>query len=231
MKIFHAMSLNIFIKLSSFFRSLTELNQKVEETTRKCQKIEHVFSPFLNGLRHKIREIAGNFVKNVPSTNQHSGILDYAWRKSSYEVVQTARKIKNGKSWSQVELTYVKCHLVNCFGHYQHLLLEFQAGLDFEVQSSYGILQDCDGKKEKKEMAPNDKLIFKCLMFMGDLSRYHLEFLDEPEQNEVYRKLAKRYYHQSLAVDSSHGQPFNQLAALSMGQAHGIISVYYYLRW
>ena len=219
---------------SSFSRSLTELNQKVEETSRKCLKIEHLFSPFLNGLRHKIREIAGNFIKSVPSTNQHSGILDYAWRKGSYEVVQTARKIKNGQSWSQVELTYVKSHLVNCFGHYQHLLLEFQAGLDFEVQGSYGIFQDDDGNREKKENAKassNDKLIFKCLMFMGDLSRYHLEFLDEPEQNEVYRKLAKRYYHQSLAVDSSHGQPFNQLAALSMGQAHGIISVYYYLRW
>ena len=32
-------------------------------------------------------------------------------------------------------------------------------------------------------------------------------------------------------IDSSFGQPFNQLATLSSGQGHGIISVYYYLRW
>ena len=69
------------------------------------------------------------------------------------------------------------------------------------------------------------------MMFMGDLSRYHLEFITEAEETEIYRKLAKRYYHQSLAIDSSYGQPFNQLAALSSGQGHGIISVFYYLRW
>ena len=34
-----------------------------------------------------------------------------------------------------------------------------------------------------------------------------------------------------LPTDSSFGQPFNQLATLSSGQGHGIISVYYYLRW
>ena len=68
-------------------------------------------------------------------------------------------------------------------------------------------------------------------MFMGDLTRYQLEFASDEEQ-EMLSKIAKKYYHESLCiVNSSHGQPFNQLAALSGSQCYGLIAVYYYLRW
>ena len=73
------------------------------------------------------------------------------------------------------------------------------------------------------------KAIFKCLMYMGDLTRYQLE-LSSNEETETLTKIAKKYYLESLSVDPSHGQPFNQLAALSGSQCYGMIAVYYYLR-
>ena len=45
-----------------------------------------------------------------------------------------------------METTYIKSHLVNCIGYYQHVLLELESGLDFELQSCYGLIYD-DGKK------------------------------------------------------------------------------------
>lgn len=133
-----------------------------------------------------------------------------------------------------METTYIKSHLVNCIGYYQHVLLELESGLDFELQSCYGLIYD-DGKYllsswswKKNERGKNihffpyldevksngktnedseqmkKKLLFKCLMYMGDLSRYHLEFLNESEETDVYRKLSKRYYHQSLAIGEKH---------------------------
>ena len=167
---------------------------------------------------------------------QFLGILDYAWRKGSYEVIQTAKKLKQDQqqNWNFMETTYLKSHLVNCIGYYQHVLLELESGLDFELQSCYGLIYD-DGKYllsswswKKNERGKNihffpyldevksngktnedseqmkKKLLFKCLMYMGDLSRYHLEFLNESEETDVYRKLSKRYYHQSLAIGEEH---------------------------
>ena len=121
-----------------------------------------------------MREIAANFLfKTTTYSNQHTGlfvfnikqlfvyklstclhlnvnilgILDYAWRKGSYEVIQTARKLKQDQqqNWNFMETTYLKSHLVNCIGYYQHVLLELESGLDFELQSCYGLIYD-DGK-------------------------------------------------------------------------------------
>ena len=66
-------------------------------------------------------------------------------------------------------------------------------------------------------------------MYMGDLTRYQLEFVSVAEGQNL-AKIAKKYYLEALSVDQNQGQPFNQLAALSGSQCHGIIAVYYYLR-
>ena len=64
---------------------------------------------------------------------------------------------------------------------------------------------------------------------MGDLTRYQIDFVAS-EEKESLVKISKKYYLESLSVDPSYGQPFNQLAALSGSQSYGLISVYYYLR-
>ena len=55
-------------------------------------------------------------------------------------------------------------------------------------------------------------------MYMGDLTRYQLEFVSAAEGQNV-TKIAKKYYLEALSVDQNQGQPFNQLAALS-GRNH-----------
>ena len=127
---------------SFHFRSLNELSHRIDESSKKCQKVENLFSPSLNGLRSKIRDIAGNFIKNRLYSSQHSGILDYAWRKGSYEIIQHARKLKINQTWNNLETAYMKSHLINCMGHYQHLLLDLESGLDFENHSSYGLIYE-----------------------------------------------------------------------------------------
>ena len=55
-----------------------------------------------------------------------------------------------------METTYIKSHLVNCIGYYQHVLLELESGLDFELQSCYGLIYD-DGKYQKIQKSPGKK--------------------------------------------------------------------------
>ena len=71
---------------------------------------------------------------------------------------------------------------------------------------------------KKKQQSWKEKVIFKCLMYMGDLTRYQLEFVSV-EEGQNLAKIAKKYYLEALSVDQNQGQPFNQLAALS-GRNH-----------
>lgn len=70
------------------------------------------------------------------------------------------------------------------------------------------------------------QILHKCLMCLGDLSRYQLEFVPA-----TGLAIPQRYYHQALLLDPSNGVPFNQLAALARNDNDNIDATFFYLRW
>jgi len=214
-------------KSKKLLRALSELTHRIDEATGKCSKVEDLFSPALVSLRLKLRECSGASIK---SDEYISGALDISWRKASYEVLHVAKRLRKSQNWQNSEIAYVKSHLIQSFGFYQYLVLSLQAGLDFDHETAYGyVLEGQSSQVKKKQQSWKEKVIFKCLMYMGDLTRYQLEFVSVAEGQNL-AKIAKKYYLEALSVDQNQGQPFNQLAALSGSQCHGIIAVYYYLR-
>ena len=206
---------------------MSELTHRIDEATGKCSKVEDLFSPALVSLRLKLRECSGASIK---SDEYISGALDISWRKASYEVLHVAKRLRKSQNWQNSEIAYVKSHIIQSFGFYQYLVLSLQAGLDFDHETAYGyVLEGQSSQVKKKQQSWKEKVIFKCLMYMGDLTRYQLEFVSVAEGQNL-AKIAKKYYLEALSVDQNQGQPFNQLAALSGSQCHGIIAVYYYLR-
>lgn len=211
-------------------RLLSELSARIDETSGKCHQIEDLFSPQLTTLRQKIRENSASAI--LQSSEYISGPLDISWRKASYEVLGLAKKIKKYSAWTPMEIALIRSHLVQSLGFYQNLLLKLETGLDFQHENSYGFLsQSASSDSEKPSRNKKNRAVVKCLMFMGDLSRYQIEYADNAETKEIQSKIAKKYYLQCLSLDPGQGQPFNQLAALSsVGSSGSIIAVFYYLR-
>ena len=176
------------------------------------------------GLRSKLQDTLKNNLEDNPYL---SGALDITWRKSSYEVLHIAKKLRKSSTWTQLEASFVKTHLIQSFGYFQNILSLLKTNPDFSHQNDFGFL--AENSKNSQNMAKtNLKATFKCLMYLGDLTRYQLEFSDD---KETTTNLSKKFYQMAISVDSDQGQPFNQLAALSGSQSYGIIAVYYYLRW
>ena len=208
--------------LTQFFRALNEYSNRIDETSNKCHKVEDLFLPTLVGLRTKLQDI----LKTNLEDNQYlSGALDITWRKGSYEVIHLAKNLRKNPTWTQTQASLIKSHLTQSFGYFQNILNLLDSNLDFQHQNEYGFLRGSLNKSKAKA-----KPAFKILVFLGDLTRYQLEFCDSQNKEHVTR-LSKKFYQMSLSVDPRHGQPFNQLAALSGSQCYGLIAVYYYLRW
>lgn len=206
-------------------RILSDLSARIDEASGKCRQIEDLFSPYVSALRLKIRENAASAI--IQSSEYISGPLDISWRKGSYEVLGLAKKLKK-YSWNSTEVTLIRGHLIQSVGFYQNLMLKLESGLDFQHENSYGFLHE--ESKDEKKRGNKKKAIVKCLMFLGDLSRYQLEYADNDESKEFHSKMAKKYYLQCLSLDPGQGQPFNQLAALSSSGSGIIVAVFYYLR-
>ena len=90
-------------------------------------------------MRMKLRECSGAAIK---SDEYISGALDISWRKASYEVLHVSKSLRKSQNWSNSEIAYVKSHLKQSFGFYQHLVLSLQSGLDFDHEITYGYVTE-----------------------------------------------------------------------------------------
>jgi len=74
-----------------------------------------------------------------------------------------------------------------------------------------------------------DQLVHRCLLCLGDLTRYQLELVSGDEKDRI-GSVSRRYYHQALLLRPDSGLPYNQLATLATDLNFGLNSAYYYLR-
>ncbi|KAI8434273.1 hypothetical protein MSG28_012365 [Choristoneura fumiferana] len=67
-------------------------------------------------------------------------------------------------------------------------------------------------------------VLYQCLIYLGDLSRYQVEILHNFEPST-----AARYYLQAAHIDMCSGMPFNQLGNLYLDKNYNLDSVCYYI--
>ena len=199
---------------------MSETSKKLDEYTAKCTSVEQVLIPggSTHILRMRLKELVNRAITLDPL---HLGTksLELGWKKVFYEPIYVARRLKKGSGWSDSEAAYVEGHIFQGIGYFN----------DFIHQISH----NC----QKKSKTKSDELVKwyesamrKCYVYLGDLSRYRLEF-EEGEGEPPHVTVAKNYYGQALEISDEDGSPYNQLAALSNSQNYGLDSTYYYLRW
>ncbi|XP_019066150.1 protein SMG5 isoform X5 [Fukomys damarensis] len=155
------------------------------------------------------------------------------WRKVYYEVIQLIKTNKKHiHSRSTLECAY-RTHLVAGIGFYQHLLLYIQSHYQLELQCCIDWTHVTDpliGCKKPvsasgKEMDWAQMACHRCLVYLGDLSRYQNELAGVDTE-----LLAERFYHQALSVAPQIGMPFNQLGTLAGSKYYNVEAMYCYLR-
>ncbi|XP_078702803.1 nonsense-mediated mRNA decay factor SMG5-like [Branchiostoma floridae x Branchiostoma belcheri] len=160
---------------------------------------------------------------------------DLLWRKVFYDVIQVLKQNKRHvRHGSSVECAF-RTHLSAAAGFYTHLMLRLQA--EFQV-TVWGV---CDwpnladplaGKPRVKSQRLDEKVrewarraCHRCLIYLGDLTRYQQEF--DGVRSEM---VAARYYHQAIAMFPDLGMPHNQLGTLAGTSNHGVDAAYHYMR-
>lgn len=80
------------------------------------------------------------------------------------------------------------------------------------------------GNKEETAMK---QLVYRCLICLGDLSRYMYEL----NKLDLYYSTACRYYKQALNYKPANGLPHNQIGRLALSNNKHLDAVYHYVRW
>uniref|UniRef100_A0A452UVZ4 Nonsense-mediated mRNA decay factor n=1 Tax=Ursus maritimus TaxID=29073 RepID=A0A452UVZ4_URSMA len=189
-----------------------------------CNKTayQEVFKPENISLRNKLRELCVKlmFLHPVDYGRKAEELL---WRKVYYEVIQLIKTNKKHiHSRSTLECAY-RTHLVAGIGFYQHLLLYIQSHYQLELQCCIDWTHVTDpliGCKKPvsasgKEMDWAQMACHRCLMYLGDLSRYQNELAGVDTE-----LLAERFYYQALSV----------LGTLAGGKYYNVEAMYCYLR-
>lgn len=77
------------------------------------------------------------------------------------------------------------------------------------------------------EEAAMKQIIYRCLICLGDLSRYMYEL----NKLDLYYSTACRYYKQALNYKPDNGLPHNQIGQLALSKNKHLDAVYCYVRW
>ncbi|XP_044738901.1 protein SMG5 [Chrysoperla carnea] len=134
------------------------------------------------------------------------------------------------------EVAYIDAHINAGIGHYYHTIARLQHEYDLNLfgtidfsfittSTSTSINQSKSNKIDQKlkEWAKNS--LHRCLIYLGDLSRYRLEI--HPDQDPV---LAIRYYVQAFNFNPDLGIPHNQLGSLAINHNYSLDAAYHYMR-
>lgn len=80
------------------------------------------------------------------------------------------------------------------------------------------------GTKEESGMK---QIIYRCLICLGDLSRYMYEL----NKLDLYYSTACRYYKHALNYKPENGLPHNQIGRLALSKNKHLDAIYCYIRW
>ncbi|XP_024896612.1 protein SMG5 [Pteropus alecto] len=190
------------------YRAVVEAVHRLDLILCNKAAYQEVFKPENVSLRNKLRELCVKlmFLHPVDYGRKAEELL---WRKVYYEVIQLIKTNKKHiHSRSTLECAY-RTHLVAGIGFYQHLLLYIQSHYQLELQCCIDWTHVTDpliGCKKPvsasgKETDWAQMACHRCLVYLGDLSRYQNELAGVDTE-----LLAERFYYQALSVAPQIGE-------------------------
>ncbi|KYM97949.1 Protein SMG5 [Cyphomyrmex costatus] len=219
-------------------KSVTEIVKKLDEQKNRALTVSDIFVPSGKIQRMKLKDYCERLLLKDPIGNVHK-IEELLWRKAFYDVVYTAKKLRKGNTWNDIEKTLLSVHLVVGVGYYHHLIMRLQTEYDLDLVgivdfafiqnesiSSYARTKTGQLKTHTKELKQCVmRLIHRSLVCLGDLSRYKLELNSNWDP-----MIANRYYKMAIAIDPNIGMPHNQLGTIAGNKNYGLDAVYHYMR-
>ncbi|XP_011496408.1 PREDICTED: protein SMG5 [Ceratosolen solmsi marchali] len=220
------------------YRNITEIAKKLEEQKNHALTIIDVFTPSGEALRSKLRDYCERLIIEDP-VNHVQKTEELLWRRGFYDIVATAKKLRKGNNWNDMEKAFLSAHLSVGVGFYHHLILRLQLEYDLNLT---GVLDFAYPQSQKQtvyiekcinplkiQTAELKKCVFhfihRSLVCLGDLARYRLDL--DPNWDP---QIATRYYKMAVAVNNKHGMPHNQMGTVASNRNYGLDAVYHYMR-
>ncbi|XP_057339106.1 nonsense-mediated mRNA decay factor SMG5 [Microplitis mediator] len=220
------------------YRGVTDVAKRLDDQKASALTIKDIFTPSGEILRGKLKDYCERLIFNDPIGHARK-IEELLWRRAFYDVVSTAKKLRKGNVWNQVEKALLSTHLSVGVGFYHHLILKLQleCGLDLAgivdfafPQQRHGLSDHGDRtiqQKFKSEEAQQCviRIVHRSLICLGDLARYKLDL--DPTWDPM---IATRYYKMAITIDPNIGMPHNQLGTVAGNKNYGVDAVYHYMR-
>lgn len=207
-------------------RFITDNARRLDDARGCASAVSELFTPSLLAQRSRLRENCEKLIFLDPALYGRKG-EEMLWRKVYYDVVSTAKRLKK-KDYTAEDVAHLQCHINAGLGYYHHFIARLELEFELDLQ---GVVDFSIGSSERRtgsEIPPHwvEVSIHRCLIYLGDLTRYKLEMYPNWDHG-----LAIRYYMQASNFKPEYGMPHNQLGTLASNLNYSLDSAYHYIRF
>nr|CAD7198252.1 unnamed protein product [Timema douglasi] len=213
------------------YRVISDAIRHLDDSRGRAETCNDLFTLPLEAQRERLREYCERLIFADPIGYGRKG-EELLWRKVYYDVVTTAKHLRKDQSWGDTEVAHLKSHLFAGVGHYHHLIDRLQIEYQLDLKGLVDFPLPLKGKRSSSKRSPDKtcvewskQAVHRCLVYLGDLSRYILDLHPHWDYG-----LAVRYYLQALNMNWEVGMPHNQLGTLAGLRNYGLDASYHYMR-
>ncbi|XP_045775359.1 protein SMG5 [Maniola jurtina] len=215
-------------RAKKIYRYVSDIARRLGDATTGSQAITDLFTTSIEAQRQKLRDHCEKLFFLDP-LNYGKKSLELLWRKVYYDTVSTAKKLRESNNEYD---NYIFTHITCGIGQFHHLMTRVQSEMSINIKElDFLPLYTDDESDEDSQITPSSEeyqlgksVLYSCLIYLGDLSRYQVEIFNTFESS-----LAARYYLQAAKIDLTSGMPYNQLGNLYLDRNYNLDSVCYYI--
>jgi len=212
--------------------------QELDKELRLLLKKKSIFDKNVVTIRNNLKECYEKLIINHYEFASSKDVEQNLWKVVFYRIIEEYRKkirnsmgARNDKS-SDPSAKDDLGKLCESFRSFLHSANKFYNELIKKLQEKYNLKLDGTEYplKALKDETPNFHKSYlschRCLIFLGDLARYHRDLVNHPSQKDWVK--ASRFYKQALKLIPDNGNPHNQLAVLATYVDDEFGAVYHY---
>ncbi|CAF3535980.1 unnamed protein product, partial [Rotaria sordida] len=226
----------------NYINTLTLSKRLSDRYAAAHHALKNIFNPETCRFRDKFKQMCETLLLDDP-IDYGLKIIDLLWRKAAYEPIQIFKRYRQEYDETtiiEIEIMY-RMHLLSVFGYYSNLLIKFVSMIKpyRNMNHFFDFIQLFNENKcilainlttititttTKIENLIESllKLIHKCLVCLGDISRYLSEY-------DGCMQTAEKYYTMAVLLDPEIGMPLNQLGTLSGRSNSSCDAAFFYL--
>ncbi|KAI6654251.1 Protein SMG5 [Oopsacas minuta] len=206
------------------YKAISALANQIDIHMKNSPSNDSLFQTKPLVLRKRLKDRCSRaLLSNEFTFPQLDKIEDILWNLGFYRLIQKCRNSPEIQGDTPLQIGY-RTHITAGIGFYISLLAKMTDTHNITTAS----FLDWNRYQEDSTICKNtDKqyevYIYKCLIHLGDLSRYQQVFTHNYD-------VTKRYYYQAIILNPSLGHAYNQIAGMYPGINYNLDSVYFYLR-